>query len=77
MKIISIEQVEQLRWLVEAHFGYFPDNLIIESPEIVEEAINHMRLTNQQKPKSLTNFRLFGVHVAKEITEVETIERHE
>jgi len=75
MKIISIKQVEQLRWLVEAHFGYFPDNLIIESPEIVEEAINHMRLSNQPKLKSLTNLRIFGVHVAKEITEVETIEK--
>jgi hypothetical protein len=76
MKIISIEQVEQLRWLIEGHFGYFPDNLIIESPEIVEEALHHMNYGNQPKPESLTNLKLFGVRVAKEITEVETIERH-
>jgi len=34
-----------------------------------------MRLSNQPKLKSLTNLRIFGVHVAKEITEVETIEK--
>lgn len=74
MNLNSMKQVDELRSLVESHFGFFPENVIIESPEIVYEAINQMNFYNQPKPTSLVNLRICGVRVAKEITEIETIE---
>ena len=72
MKLMKIEQVQELRYIVESHFGFFPENIIIESPEIVNEGLQQMSSTNQPDPEHLIDIRMFGVRVAKEITEVVT-----
>ena len=73
MKILTIEQVRRLRYALEEEFGFMPENVIIECPEVVDQALDQMSITNQEYPKSITDLRLYGVRVAKEIVEIESL----
>lgn len=69
MKIDNIIDLERLRFVLTQTFGEVPENLFIESPELVSE-VNE--LTRDIKHKRL-NLRVHGVRVVEQLTEVETV----
>ena len=64
MKLTKIEQILELKHVVQAHFGVFPENIVIESSDLVNECISQLSSTNQSK--EVFDFKVFGVTIINE-----------
>lgn len=69
MKLTSITEVQRLRYAIEREFGYVPENVVVESEEVVEEGLADMRLTNQKLHLD-SNITVAGVRVVRGICEI-------
>lgn len=69
MRITSISEVEQVRSLLESHFGEVPENFIIESEEVIKECKNNSGLWTQMNVWDKT---VCGVRVAGQVAEIQT-----
>lgn len=70
MRITSMSEVEQIRSLLESHFGEVPENFIIESEEVIKECKHYAGLyTRMQFPTF--DLRVCGIRVTNQLAEVE------
>ena len=69
MKLKSINELKELQQMCIRTFGAVPENLIIESPEIVNEAYELQR-QNNPAPYGTHSLKVHGVNIVKQIAEV-------
>lgn len=72
MRITSMSEVDQVRAILESHFGEMPENVIIESEEVVKECKHYGGLYNRMTFPTF-DLRVCGVRVANQIAEVEIL----
>lgn len=72
MRITSMSEVDQVRALLESHFGEVPENFIIESEEVIKECKAYGGLHNRLQFPTF-DLRVCGVRVANQIAEVEIL----
>ena len=65
--INSVSELEQLRYVVQSHFGYVPKNMVIVSREIINEVKIHNRIP---KLNSLSGIQVLGIKVMSDVAEV-------
>jgi hypothetical protein len=70
MRITSVNEVEQVRSLLESHFGEVPENFIIESEEVIKECKHHSGYMYSHL--QAWNMRVCGVRVAEQVAEIQT-----
>jgi len=69
MKLTSINELKELQQMCIRTFGGVPENLIIESPDIVNEAHN-LNQRFKPVPHGSHSLKVHNVNVVKQIAEV-------
>ena len=67
-----MNEVDQVRAILESHFGEMPENVIIESEEVIKECKHYSGLYNKLTFPTF-DLRVCGVRVANQIAEVEIL----
>lgn len=66
MKITNLNELQRLRYVLENEFGWFPENLVIESKDCITEAKQYQ--TNI--PEQISDIEIFGVKVVNGYAEI-------
>ena len=65
--INSVSELEQLRYVIQAHYGYVPKNIVIISKEVIKEVKIHNQIPQE---KSLSGIEVLGIKVMSDVAEV-------